>query len=175
MPALGEIRTAKQLKLKAHHRQIWAACERCGRERWTALVKGQPKNKRCSACANQRGGITHTSTGYIKIKVKPDDFFFPMVRAKNMVLEHRLVMAKHLGRCLTPFETVHHKNGIKEDNRLENLELGTANSHSKDHNKGYKDGYQRGLTDGKTKQIQLLRAEIEALKAQLAPEEKGGR
>ena len=59
-----------------------------------------------------------SSNGYVLIWA-PDH---PAASHKR-VFEHRLVMEAALGRLLFPAETVHHKNGVRDDNRIENLEL----------------------------------------------------
>lgn len=69
-----------------------------------------------------KGGRIVDKNGYILV-YDPGN---PMCRGRY-VLEHRKVMADHLGRLLTPKEVVHHKNRDKTDNRLENLELFGSN------------------------------------------------
>lgn len=61
--------------------------------------------------------------GYRCVHVYPGDPFYSMQDGKGYVAEHRLVMARHLGRPLTKDETVHHVNGDRQDNQLENLQI----------------------------------------------------
>lgn len=81
---------------------------------------------------NWKGGVNWFK-GYKAIKI--DDPNHPC-RHKNQgyVLEHRLVMEKHLVRYLTSNEVVHHINGDKTDNRIENLALCSSKS---EHNRSF--------------------------------------
>lgn len=78
--------------------------------------------------------IKRKTNSYIKISVsklsaEEQALYRPMMEAKRVIQVHRLVVARSLGRPLTHGEVVHHLNGVKDDNRLENLELRTPKSH----------------------------------------------
>lgn len=134
---MNESKTASEVGYKGTHRHVLSTCPDCGRRKWVRLINGKPLFLRCRHCAPRaksrreemsnsscwKGGKTKRS-GYVCIKLAKGSPFYPMAHKSGYVLEHRLVMAKHLGRCLLPWEVVHHKPpGVKDDNRLENLQL----------------------------------------------------
>jgi hypothetical protein len=82
------------------------------------LAIGHPDEERPIKEITGEGGISH---GYRNVVVPPEQRH--LVGGYSWVGEHRLVMALHLGRPLLPEEVVHHRNGNRLDNRIENLEL----------------------------------------------------
>lgn len=67
----------------------------------------------------RRKAKIYAADGYVLVHA-PDS---PMAGVRRYVPEQRLVMAEHIGRPLKRHETVHHINGVRHDNRIENLEL----------------------------------------------------
>lgn len=68
-----------------------------------------------------------TNHGYIKVFI---GIHHPMADKRGEIYEHRLVMSQYLGRSLQRWEHVHHKDGNKTNNSLNNLELHSESKHA---------------------------------------------
>lgn len=82
---------------------------------------------------NYSGGKYIDDKGYVRV-LHPEH----PSSIRGYIYEHRAVMEKYLNRYLNPWESVHHINEVKCDNRVENLFLCTASEHSAIHREGKK-------------------------------------
>lgn len=90
---------------------------------WNRLKGGHPK------------AAWHRVKSTARIIPDKDDYIFISTGNRTHRLAHRVVMDKHIGRSLLRSEHVHHINGNKHDNRVENLQILTQSEHNKIHNK----------------------------------------
>jgi endogenous inhibitor of DNA gyrase (YacG/DUF329 family) len=120
---LVERRNASNARRFAGKRVV-RPCRQCGADVERAISQFKA-NTFCSrtcegAFARARATRLVNSHGYVWVFVGKD---YPGAGRQGQILEHRKVMQDHLGRALTVEENVHHVNGDRQDNRLENLEL----------------------------------------------------
>lgn len=86
---------------------------------------------------NWRGGRSVASNGYVLIRV---DTHHPLADVRGYAYEHRLVAFAKLGRPLRADEQVHHRDGNKQNNAWDNVEVLTFRAHRVEHRK-----HSRGL------------------------------
>lgn len=104
-------------------------CVTCGRVFYSRLTDNirfcsRSRGQHGPNHRNWKGGRIVDHKGYIRVLVSADDPITRTMRDRQgYVTEHRLVMARAIGRPLDSRETVHHLNGDRGDNRLENLQL----------------------------------------------------
>lgn len=125
---------------------IWKRMKEIGYKARVAAKRNQRKENN----DYWRGGRTRHSNGYVYVKQKGHP---RALKAGDYVLEHILVAEKVIGRYLRPDEIVHHINGIKDDNRPENLYITNLAEHTRMHNDGVSHLVTSNLDNYKTEEI----------------------
>ena len=117
-------------KLGTSQKVIWKRMKEIGYEARVAAKRNQYGSNNDS----WKGGRVFDSRGYVLVKTPNHP------RAKRQgdyVFEHILAVEKEIGRYLNVGEIIHHINGIKDDNRLNNLYITNPSEHSSMHNNGW--------------------------------------
>jgi hypothetical protein len=113
---------------------LWHCKCSCGTERDVAtcsLKSGRShscgchksETSRANGEANRKTGTWTDGQGYVWVLARDYPNYVRDGHKHQYIKEHRVVMGMEVGRPLEPHENVHHKNGDKADNRIENLEM----------------------------------------------------
>ena len=103
-------------------------CDHCGELFRPARANSKYCSRPC-AWANNGGQNRKPETWWINQRGYVEGRIWDGGKQRR-VKKHRHMVEKHIGRRLRPHEDVHHKNGVKTDNRLENLEVLSHSQHS---------------------------------------------
>lgn len=120
-------RQISELLGTGHHRNLLDQMKKFG-----IIRRKNIANQTGETNSNWKGGRKINHHGYVEI-LKHEH---PKCDHKGYVLEHRVVWEEYHKACLLPWAHVHHKNNIRTDNQIENLEAMTKGQHIAVHSKG---------------------------------------
>ena len=125
-------------QVKKSHKSKRKTCSRLCGAKYKSIIYSNEGNPmygiRGENSKHWKGGNRNSNYGYKMIY--DDDIENKSRKSDRYHLEHRFIMSRHIGRPLKKEELVHHRNGIKTDNSIENLEITCIRDHSSHH---YKD------------------------------------
>jgi len=135
---IGDIATGSELGNTKMAKKVWQECPDCKYQRWIdKRYYDQPNHTgRCNKCSIEgslnpkwTGGEYITSSGYKKILKKGH----PLSDRDGHIFEHRYVVCEKYGTGALIDRVVHHIDGDKLNNNIENLEIMTMSEHTKHH------------------------------------------
>ena len=119
-------------KVKEAYKTKSNACRFCSRECSFYFFKGKEKN----VVPLEKRKWHKNSKGYMQTTVR-----------RKRVYQHRYIIENAIGRKLENHEIIHHINGIKTDNRIENLHITNSKEHKLGYGDAFMDGYKKCLED----------------------------